>query len=498
MSVHVRTAADVFADSPQLFPRCDSTVSESIDSRKILINKGADEYANLIPCHDHVLAGSNVITARAPGFYITIGKQRRAIALATGLTRGSQRIEHWIWFNRLLIQHEGRALITSADAAHDLGMSRDKWKVLIAWLRDEGWAQVETAYGQGFVWSHGHKWYSTDWQALNAQADAEHVTSRNSLKRRSTVKAAATSRNSSSGARSINGAPLPLVLNPPMEPSPSGAKSTNAIGAKSTNGIPKNDSSTTDLSSFKPLANTSVGSDTSIGSKTSGASAEVEQQASGPAEISEQPTATKLNGAGQGMTIQQAALYRQQRYNKQGQIQHQSAPADSVPASASKSGELPGVDDQVFRQAWMGPPVEVLQKGKLLKSVYGEYGVVDIACDSYGREIWLRHADDSFGSWNGVSTHVMSVEDLSGWIIVDELPVVDQPMPVAVGSTSNASSSVLIPPGSRITVEGSLTELVAVGSAWAESEDGDTVLAHPPGDRSAMKHYKASSVKMVK
>ena len=98
--------------------------------------------------------------------FITVGTQRRTVALATGLPLGSQRIDHMIWLSRLLRQGKGVAAITSSDALHDFGMSRKQWELFSAWIRDEGWAQVEKAYGQGFVWSYGPKWDATDWPAI--------------------------------------------------------------------------------------------------------------------------------------------------------------------------------------------------------------------------------------------------------------------------------------------------------------------------------------------
>ena len=174
--------------------------------------------------------------------FITVGTQRRTVALATGLPLGSQRIDHLIWFSRLLRQGKSVAAITSSDALHDFGMSRKQWELFSAWLRAEGWAQVEKAYGQGFVWSYGPKWDATDWPAITAQAAADHAASRSGQHRRSTVKAAA-------AARSI--APQCAMESSPLLPS------AQCHSSSVRNGFPETPVNATDPSRLISLTDTS-------------------------------------------------------------------------------------------------------------------------------------------------------------------------------------------------------------------------------------------------
>jgi len=174
--------------------------------------------------------------------YVTAGKERRAVALATGLERSSQRIDHLIWFSRLLHQGKGIAAITSADAHHDLGMSRKQWELFSTWLRAEGWAQVEKAYGQGFIWSYGPKWDATNWPAIAAQAAADHIASRSGQHRRSTVKAAA-------AARSIS--PQCAMESSPLLPS------AQCHSSSVRNGFAETFCEDSDLSRLIPLSDTS-------------------------------------------------------------------------------------------------------------------------------------------------------------------------------------------------------------------------------------------------
>jgi hypothetical protein len=349
-------------------------------------------------------------TDNRPSFYITLSQERRAIALATGLRLGSQRIEHWIWFNRLLIQGKGIAAITSADAVHELGMSLDQWKAFSRWIRNEGWAQIEKAYGQGFIWSHGQRWHQINWPILNAQAEAEHLASREPLKRRATVKRAAISRNGSSGGKSTNGETALVVGNPPMEPSSSGGKSTNAIGVKSTNGIPETDTSTTDLSPLKPLTQTSLRAQTSFGSQTSGSSAEVEQQASAlagssPAEVPEQPEQPDQQHTTTVLSVRDQA--KAQRQQKQRQSQQQSQPEPT-----NNQNESDYVESQPKAEplpAWAGLPVESLVDGDVLIDSDGSRGFIEITTSRNGDvEMTLNFED---GGW----VNVYDAECLRGW-----------------------------------------------------------------------------------
>lgn len=197
--------------------------------------------------------------------------------------------------------------------------------------------------------------------------------------------------------------------------------------------------------------------------------AKVEQQAvacgTGPAGIAEQPTATELAGAGHGMTIQQAALYQQQQYNNQRlekrqkaeQQRSQQQPRDFINtgiAQASSSPEL---------QLWVGPPVEQLNKGDVLQHVDGSFAIVDVHTDRHGSELWLHECNQSLSELTGSMFQVFASDDLSGWSIVEsqEIDAIASP---ALDSGEAEMAHVLIPIGSRITVEGSLSELIAIGS----------------------------------
>ena len=121
--------------------------------------------------------------------FISYGVNRRVVALATGLPRASQRIDHWIWVQRLLKQGQGVAAITSADAEHDLGMKRKQWGSLIEWLVAEQWlTEHRSAGGQGSIWGYGPRVSSTDWAALLVQATTEHEASGQKLRGRPIVK----------------------------------------------------------------------------------------------------------------------------------------------------------------------------------------------------------------------------------------------------------------------------------------------------------------------
>lgn len=239
--------------------------------------------------------------------------------------------------------------------------------------------------------------------------------------------------------------------------------------------------------------------------------AEVEHQASGltassPASLPEQPAAdqqaelagagdelagagSELAGAGQGMTIQQAALYQQQQYNKQKQEEQQQRNiSNTETAQNSSTPEL---------QPWGGPPVEVLATDDVLQHVDGFIGVVEVGADHWGRYVHLHKCIQDLSGLTPVFTiHVITSEDLKGWRIVESQQVDGIALP-AIDSGEAEVASVLIPAGSRITVDGSLAELITISSDWDESPDADTVLAHPPGEPSAMKRYKINTITVL-
>ena len=239
--------------------------------------------------------------------FITVGAQRRIVALATGLHLSSQRIDHLIWFSRLIRQGRGVTAATRADALHDLGMGPDQWKAFSVWIRDEGWFTATKTLNSSFIWCNGPRWDSTDWAAIAAQAEADHNTSRSGLNRRPAVKAAIDTRSSGvspateqdssgpSGTTELNSSG-PSGTTEQESSGPSGA---TASGPSGTTEIAETPGTNSDLSPLIPHTHTSLGANTSLGTQSSSEeqpSAEVEPQASGfasgPAEIpanSQQP-----------------------------------------------------------------------------------------------------------------------------------------------------------------------------------------------------------------
>lgn len=156
--------------------------------------------------------------------------------------------------------------------------------------------------------------------------------------------------------------------------------------------------------------------------------------------------------------------------------------------------DQPKVEPQL--QPWVGPPVIGLATGEILQHADGTAAIVDVVPSRHGTEIWLCHCTTDLAELTGGMIQLFSAEDLLGWHIVEQQMIGIAPI-TDVGFDQAATAPMLIQPGSRVVADDSLTELVVVASDWGDDEASDTVLAHPHGDPSALKRYKANNVTVL-